>query len=416
MKQRAIEYGSIFLYKNNFRIFPYGEPDFDSFGLNLRKGQGYNRYLAHRELLGWINIIDNNNNFKEVSSRDRGFITNDYTIALEKIYMELIQRPLESYVQLVKFGDSEIDDISDKENNAIDKLLLRFKKFNVINQNKYEIPRSAQPIEKRFDLLDYDDIETSEKKEIQKDLKKVMAETRKENVRVKKDKKNIEKKVQQLQNRVEINERILEEDNPRRQKMLFHELGKVSNELDAAVTQMITGMGDKELEAFKEYLLGIRKSSDKLSSIKKQILRINFETFSTLEDIELKSYLQSYLKYTNSKVKVKMDLTGNKVIKRINIYDFGVLIDNLILNAIERDATIIEIIFKENDTGFNFISNTGPIDIKPIDNIFKLGVTSKDDGTGMGLYMCKDICNDFGWDLSVTEFMNDLVNFSIDFR
>lgn len=243
-----------------------------------------------------------------------------------------------------------------------------------------------------------------------------MAETRKENVRVKKDKKNIEKKVQQLQNRVEINERILEEDNPRRQKMLFHELGKVSNELDAAVTQMITGMGDKELEAFKEYLLGIRKSSDKLSSIKKQILRINFETFSTLEDIELKSYLQSYLKYTNSKVKVKMDLTGNKVIKRINIYDFGVLIDNLILNAIERDATIIEIIFKENDTGFNFISNTGPIDIKPIDNIFKLGVTSKDDGTYMGLYMCKDICNDFGWDLSVTEFMNDLVNFSIDFR
>lgn len=243
-----------------------------------------------------------------------------------------------------------------------------------------------------------------------------MAETRKENVRVKKDKKNIEKKVQQLQNRVEINERILEEDNPRRQKMLFHELGKVSNELDAAVTQMITGMGDKELEAFKEYLLGIRKSSDKLSSIKKQILRINFETFSTLEDIELKSYLQSYLKYTNSKVKVKMDLTGNKVIKRINIYDFGVLIDNLILNAIERDATIIEIIFKENDTGFNFISNTGPIDIKPIDNIFKLGVTSKDDGIGMGLYMCKDICNDFGWDLSVTEFMNDLVNFSIDFR
>lgn len=90
MGVRTIDYGSIFLYKNNFRIFPYGEPEFDSFGLNLRKSQGYNRYLAHRELLGWINIIDNANHFKEVSSRDGGFVSNEYTILLEKMYMELI--------------------------------------------------------------------------------------------------------------------------------------------------------------------------------------------------------------------------------------------------------------------------------------------------------------------------------------
>ena len=47
--------------------------------------------------------------------------------------MELIQRPLESYVQLVKFGDSEIDDISDSDGESIDKLLRRFKKFNILN-------------------------------------------------------------------------------------------------------------------------------------------------------------------------------------------------------------------------------------------------------------------------------------------
>lgn len=126
MGQSAKDYGSIFLYKNDFRIFPYGEPNFDSFGLNLRKTQGYNRNLGHRELLGWINIRDNKDHFKEVSSRDRGFVDNIYTQSLEATYMELIQRPLESYVQLVKFGDSEIDEISFEDENAIDKLLNRW--------------------------------------------------------------------------------------------------------------------------------------------------------------------------------------------------------------------------------------------------------------------------------------------------
>lgn len=54
MKTEPKNYGSIFLYKNNFRIFPYGEVDFDAFGLNLRKTQGFNRYLGHRELLGGL--------------------------------------------------------------------------------------------------------------------------------------------------------------------------------------------------------------------------------------------------------------------------------------------------------------------------------------------------------------------------
>lgn len=191
MGVRTIDYGSIFLYKNNFRIFPYGEPEFDSFGLNLRKSQGYNRYLAHRELLGWINIIDNANHFKEVSSRDGGFVSNEYTILLEKMYMELIQRPLESYVQLVKFGDSEIDDIqeNDDNNNVIDKLLNRFKKNEILKIEKYEIPKVAIPIEKRFELLDQADIGKAEKEELQKNIKNVFSETKKEITQIKQEKK-----------------------------------------------------------------------------------------------------------------------------------------------------------------------------------------------------------------------------------
>lgn len=151
MGQEAKNYGSIFLYKNNFRIFPYGEVDYDAFGLNLRKTQGFNRYLGHRELLGWINITDSENHFNEVTSRDRGFVTNTYTLALDNLYMELVHRPLESYVQLVNFGNSDIDEIETNENDAIEKLLKRFRKYKFTKAPLYyELPKTAQPLEKNL--------------------------------------------------------------------------------------------------------------------------------------------------------------------------------------------------------------------------------------------------------------------------
>src|SRR5699024_7188448 len=51
MKVQPVRYGNIFIYKNGFRVMPYGEEDFDLFGLNLRKTQGYNRYLGTREVI-----------------------------------------------------------------------------------------------------------------------------------------------------------------------------------------------------------------------------------------------------------------------------------------------------------------------------------------------------------------------------
>ena len=41
--------------------------------------------------------------------------------------MELVHRPLESYVQLTKFGNSDIDDIETDDTDAIQKLIQRFK-------------------------------------------------------------------------------------------------------------------------------------------------------------------------------------------------------------------------------------------------------------------------------------------------
>lgn len=417
MKTEPKNYGSIFLYKNNFRIFPYGEVDFDAFGLNLRKTQGFNRYLGHRELLGWINITDSENHFNEVTSRDRGFVTNSYTIEFEKVYMELVHRPLESYVQLTKFGNSDIDDIETDDTDAIQKLIQRFKKYKfTVSPKYYELPKIAQPLEKKIELLDDVNTSTSEKKELQKSLKQAAVELRKENQEVKKEKQRIYKENSRLKNEIDIKEKIILNEKPARQDMLFHELGKAGKELTATLQKMIRLMTPEEYEKFSDSIYKIRRTSDKLSSIKKQILRLNFESFSNLENIELKSYLKSYVdNLIDDTVKLEVSLGIGELYQSINVYDFGTLLDNLIINAQDRNAKDIHIFFDEDNKIMHFTSDTGPIDIEPIENIFNIGVTSKRRGTGLGMYICQQICKDFNWEISVQQLKNNVVDFQIKF-
>lgn len=421
MKTEPKNYGSIFLYKNNFRIFPYGEVDFDAFGLNLRKGQGYNRYLAHRELLGWINITDSENHFNEVTSRDRGFVTNSYTIEFEKVYMELVQRPLESYMQLIKFGNSDIDEIETDDTDAIQKLIQRFKKYKfTVAPRVYELPKIAQPLEKKFELLDDVNTTSSEKKEIQKSLKQATVELRKENQEVKKEKQKIDKENQRLKREITIKEAILEKDKPDRQDLLFHELSKVGEELDDSI-EIIIELIEPQDEVFKKQMLkqiaSLRRSSDKLISIKTQILRITNQSLSDTITIDLKEYLKSYFDIVSeeSNARITLNFDDLPVFQDVNVYDLGVLLDNLLLNAAERRRDVeINLYFSEDNKDFHFVSNTGPITISPAESIFNLGVTSKPGGTGIGMYLCKEICEEFGWSIYVSS-QGNLVDFKIEF-
>jgi len=67
-----VRYGSIFLYRNGVRVFPYGEPGDDWLQLDKRKQQGYKRFLSSRELLGRVALTDTEGIWEEASSRDSG--------------------------------------------------------------------------------------------------------------------------------------------------------------------------------------------------------------------------------------------------------------------------------------------------------------------------------------------------------
>lgn len=105
MRVEPVNYGSIFLFKNGFRVQPYGNKGDDSWGLDYRAQQGYNRYLGTRELLGQVSIFtDNIDEFREVSNREGGLVDTVGFKFLKDIF-EKAHRRLERYVVGVLWGE-----------------------------------------------------------------------------------------------------------------------------------------------------------------------------------------------------------------------------------------------------------------------------------------------------------------------
>ena len=102
---RVVNFGSVFLFKNGFRVQPYGEFGDDSWGIDQRKQQGYNRFLGTRDLFGRVSINTNNTQqFKEVSNREGGLIETKGYFELLKAF-SLAHRRLERYVVGVLWGE-----------------------------------------------------------------------------------------------------------------------------------------------------------------------------------------------------------------------------------------------------------------------------------------------------------------------
>ena len=101
-----VNYGSIFLFRNGFRIMPFGNTGDDSWGLDYRAQQGHSRYLGSRDLFGRVDVLtDDINEFKEVSSRDGGLIETNTSKQLFALF-ETAHRRLERYVTGVLWGEA----------------------------------------------------------------------------------------------------------------------------------------------------------------------------------------------------------------------------------------------------------------------------------------------------------------------
>lgn len=106
-----VEFGSIFVYKNGFRVQPYGSENDDSFLIDRRKAQGTSRYFGNRDLVGRIEVKCDNSRFKEASSRNAGFIESPEADQLGEYVLVAIRRLEAFVVDVIRWGNPIADGI-----------------------------------------------------------------------------------------------------------------------------------------------------------------------------------------------------------------------------------------------------------------------------------------------------------------
>jgi Histidine kinase-, DNA gyrase B-, and HSP90-like ATPase. len=157
----SVNFGSIFFFKNGFRVYPFGNVGDDSLGIDYRHQQGYSRFLGTRDILGRIELVtDNDLAFKEVSSRDGGLVNTYEYKQLITLFFDKALKPLERYLGNVQWGLGW-----DKKGYETEKKMLENDKnqedFSIIKKNLGSQIHIAELIRRLSDNQDIEILEYS---------------------------------------------------------------------------------------------------------------------------------------------------------------------------------------------------------------------------------------------------------------
>ena len=118
MGLRSVQFGSIFLFRNGFRVFPIGRQNDDFFGVARRQQQGTRRFLGNRDVIGRVDIRGVQG-FDETTSRD-GLISTPEVDELIECVREKCIRRLERYVVDITWKDQFDKDFDDMSRMKLD--------------------------------------------------------------------------------------------------------------------------------------------------------------------------------------------------------------------------------------------------------------------------------------------------------
>jgi len=335
---RSVDFGSIFLFINGFRIPPYGDQGNDWLGMELRKGQGYNRFLGTREVIGRIEIngvefdededdffiisnrsgVDNNKHFEQLTKNDSPY----------GLYFKTFRRLERFVVEGIKWDSSVLKD------TAIEKKVLNDKNWNESKEEYREDyltrnKRVISVIEKIINIKSDDIVSLS----INKDLVSELADEQ-----AKKAKAEINSIVGQLTNKTLTSEQISE---------LLNDL-KISE----AEIENFPGQQSQIENLKKEQTklkLELQKKFNETKELEDETTRLEEEAKRLQEELELEKEKNTYLK-TSSRTLTEdakglvhnIKITSRKISSSVdNLYD-KILNDKYTKNSLLKSLGAIK--------------------------------------------------------------------------
>lgn len=389
MGVRFINYGNIFIYRNGFRVYPYGETNYDTFQLNIRKTQGYNRYLGLRDIIGSISIKDSDKRFKEVSSRDNGFVTNSSYLELKDVYMEY-HRFLEDFMQISLFNATM--------NYQINEDII--KRFIKKNHFSFEFGRLEKYIEykdviKKIDRdiplsVDEKKVLKDEKKKNEKEILEVK-DIRKENTQLHKEKAELKKEIE-IKNII-INSNVGE--NIYSKEMFNHHVNSQVNELKSIIKSFKRSNPDVTgRESYTEFEQNYFEIIHKLRAIKGIVFNVN-EKITGNSKNNIVHFIKEYSIGWSKKNKLNVNVYTNEIdfVVDYDIINLVIVLDNLFENADKGNANKVDVIFEKvkNRLIIQVISRNSIIEKMDLEKVFDFGYSTSKRGTGMGMFFVKKI-------------------------
>ncbi len=415
MKERAYDFGSIFLYNNGFRVYPFGEPGDDSLEIDRRKGQGYARYLGTRELMGYIVIDNNTGEFKETSSRDGGLLNTQGYKELKGLFLEKVLRRLEIYtIHTLSWTynlqeEREFFPVDRKE--EIKELIQKLTKSKDFVSLEYDYSTFEKKLEKKVNegfqgtigVLKKQALKTNDQ-ELKKAVIRIEEVQKKQVGTIKQQEVTIKKKDKEIESEKKkgaFQGALIGTDKERivgMQHQILHSSGRVNRNIKLLLKHI--GI-DKLDDKLKKYIRVISLESSKINSIANFVTKANFDLKASEINANLVDFIEGYINEiylfkdkiieTNLKISFK-DNSKKEYIKKIRPLELTTILDIFISNSEKAKATKMEFIFSKTKTGLKIeiIDNGKGISLDNLDKVFDMGFTTTN-GSGVGLFQAREL-------------------------
>jgi len=453
---QPVEYGSLFVYKNGFRIYPYGERGDDSLGIDNRAVQGYNRFIGLRNLIGQVDIQGENNELREATSRDAGMVKTKtfYQLAdaspfADSVLLTTLRR-LEKYVvDVTQWGindeNFEIQDSREAKEGLI-KLI----------SNIYD-DKSLISIDYNKNIVDIlDQKEDKSAKKLLSNFKRVAAESK--DGQLLKDAEKLEKRISQQAEALESATKELQEKGKEGKKLkdeleqqtsetLFaravvgteakellsiqhhiyrHSAQHITNFLDNLASEIINSAPKEKL---LDLVSKIAFENKKIITLSRFVTKANFDTTTNKIKADLIKFVNEYvlnvyqeykhlvlnnqnLKITSS---VPKDLKFEFSFKPIELI---IILDNLLSNSLKAKAKKVQLVWEKTSPDeliLRVIDDGTGIPDKNVPKIFEFRFTTTN-GSGLGLYHTREIIEKMGGVIEVNNKLKQGVEFILKFK
>lgn len=439
---QPVQFGSVFLFRNNFRVYPIGEDGNDWFGFDRRKQQGYARFLGTREIIGRVDVFGSDEDFQEASSRNQGLIDTPAVQQLRRAVMENCLKRLEKYVVPVSWvdkADANTEDLSRLltdpgrarvsaavanlvDNDQIELLEYSRNLIDLINERSENFEESLVSLraiaektgdKKLITKLDAAERRFDELKKSEAEARRVADQARQASAAATHRAETAEAAAEVERRRSHFLESIVDLDaatilNLHHQVTIYAvDIAQQIENLLASTAGKTTIPRDAVLKAMEQMAFLNRK----VLAVTRFASRAKFKLDSESIETDLPGFIADYIEQiarTAGSVRLHIDVVnehpGMKM--RFKPIDASIIVDNLVSNAKRAKASKIKfelmpidkrgLLIRATDNGRGLASGTNKA------RIFEMGYTTTQ-GSGLGLYHVRQVLGEIGGSIELED-------------